>query len=37
MQAPPEQMHFAQFFFPLMQKSPWKHELGTFLLLVGNA
>jgi hypothetical protein len=21
----------------LMQNSPWKHELGTFLPLVGNA
>jgi hypothetical protein len=37
MHAPPEQMHFSQIFFPLMQNSPWMHELCTFLPLVGNA
>jgi hypothetical protein len=28
---------FLQKFIPLMQNSPWKHELGTFLLLGCNA
>jgi hypothetical protein len=36
MQAPPEQMHFPQIFFH-DANSPWKHELGTFVPLVGNA